>query len=112
GQRGRRVGKLRIALDQGDGAGKALLAHIVGDRGPDDGPADDNDVVTHFLLRSVGPQATGRLISKRVPRSVSTSVIVPSCAFRRASTMPRPMPVPPASSLVVMNGSNTLSWLL
>lgn len=52
GQRRRRMGELRIALDQRDGAGKALFAQIIGDRGPDDGPADDDDVVAHFFRLS------------------------------------------------------------
>ena len=55
GQRRRRGGEFRVALDQRDRTGKPFLAQIIGDRTADDGPADDDDVVTQDAPRMHTP---------------------------------------------------------
>ena len=50
GQRGGRMGEMRVALDERDRAGKAVLAQIIGDRTADDCPADDDDIVSRHVV--------------------------------------------------------------
>ena len=69
GQRRRRMGELRIALDQRDRAGKPFLAQIIGDRAADDRAADDDDVVPRHVVLSpmlrIGAETTSFTARRR-----------------------------------------------
>ena len=96
------MGEVGVALDDGDRAGKTLLAQEVCDRAADDRAADDDDVVPCHVVRPVARLAGVRVTAIAVRRLARASIARQEDQMKRKDSPRRSVLYVPASNAKAM----------